>query len=82
MYSCINGATTMPYTLEQDLEAAAKAGFEAVEIWSRKLDRYLETHSVEALKELLDQHQLKVASFCPYSLVGFSDNRGHIISIR
>ena len=30
MYSCINGATTMPYTLEQDLEAAAKAGFEAV----------------------------------------------------
>ena len=58
MYSCINGATTMPYTLEQDLEAAAKAGFEAVEIWSRKLDTYLETHSVEALKERLDQHQL------------------------
>ncbi len=82
MYSCINGATTMPYTLEQDLEAAAKAGFEAVEIWSRKLDTYLDTHSVEALKELLDQHQLKVASLCPYSLVGFSDNRGHIISIR
>ena len=23
MFSCINGATTMPYTLEQDLEAAA-----------------------------------------------------------
>lgn len=82
MYSCINGATTMPYTLEQDLEAAGKAGFEAVEIWSRKLDTYLESHSVDALKELLDQHNLKVASLCPYSLVGFSDNRGHIIAIR
>jgi 2-keto-myo-inositol isomerase len=82
MYSCINGATTMPYTLEQDLETAAKAGFEAVEIWSRKLETYLESHSVDALKDLLDQHHLKVASICPYSLVGFSDNRGHIIGIR
>lgn len=82
MYSCINGATTMPYTLEEDLEAAAEAGFDAVEIWSGKLDTYLESHSVDALKELLEKHRLKVASICPYSLVGFSDNRGHIISIR
>ncbi len=28
MYSCINGPTTMPYTLEQDLEAAAKAAYD------------------------------------------------------
>ena len=82
MISCINGATTMPYTLEQDLEAASKAGFEAVEIWSRKLDTYLETHSTDDLKIMLDRLELKVASLCPYSLVGFSDNRGHIISIR
>ena len=82
MISCINGATTMPYTLEQDLESASKAGFEAVEIWSAKLNTYLETHSVDDLKDLLDRLQLKVASLCPYSLVGFSDNRGHIISIR
>ena len=82
MISCINGATTMPYTLEQDLEAAALAGFEAVEIWSGKLNAYLETHTVDDLKDLLARCQLKVASLCPYSLVGFSDNRGHIISIR
>jgi 2-keto-myo-inositol isomerase len=82
MQSCINGATTMPYTLEQDLEAASKAGFEAVEIWSRKLDTYLENRSVDALKELLDRHHLKVASLCPYGLIGFSDNRGAIISVR
>ncbi|MBT5876583.1 MAG: sugar phosphate isomerase/epimerase [Candidatus Latescibacteria bacterium] len=82
MISCINGATTMPYTLEQDLEAAAKAGFEAVEIWSRKLDTYLEANSVDDLKVMLDRLELKVASLCPYSLVGFADNRGHIIAIR
>lgn len=82
MYACINGATTMPYTLEQDLAAAEKAGFEGVEIWSRKLDTYLESHSVDGLKELLDQHHLKVAALCPYSLIGFSDNRGSIIAIR
>ncbi|MBM3265683.1 MAG: sugar phosphate isomerase/epimerase [candidate division Zixibacteria bacterium] len=82
MYTCINGATTMPYTLEQDIESAARAGFEGVEIWSRKLDTYLETHSVDALKELLGRHRLRVAALCPYSLIGFSDNRGSIIAIR
>ncbi len=73
MYSCINGATTMPYSLEEDLTVAAQAGFKAVEIWSRKLDLYLDTHEVEELKSQLDLHNLKVASLCPYSLIGFSD---------
>ena len=82
MYSCINGATTMPYALEQDLEAAAKAGFDAVEIWSRKLDAYLENHDVAELKALLDSHGLRAASLCPYSLVGFSDNREQLRTIE
>ena len=82
MYSCINGATTMPYTLEQDLEAAAKAGFDAVEIWSRKLDMYLENHDAAELKALLDSHGLRAASLCPYALVGFSDNREQLRTIE
>ena len=82
MYSCINGATTMPYTLEQDLEAAAKAGFDAVEIWSRKLDAYLKIHDAGALKALLDAHGLRAASLCPYGLVGFSDNREQLQAIE
>ena len=81
MYSCINGATTMPYTLEQDLEAAAKAGFDAVEIWSRKLDTYLETHDTAELNALLDAQGLRAASLCPYGLVGFSDNSNELDSI-
>lgn len=82
MYSCINGATTMPYTLEQDLAAAATAGFEAVEIWSRKLDAYLEDHDTSELKALLDSHGLRAASLCPYGLVGFADNREELESIE
>ena len=82
MFSCINGATTMPYTLEQDLEAASKAGFDAVEIWSRKLDAYLENHEATELKALLDAHGLRAASLCPYGLVGFSDNRAQLQEIE
>lgn len=82
MHACINGATTMPYSLEEDLAAAAQAGFEGVEIWAAKLNTYLESHTVDDLKGLLDHHHLKAASICPYGLVGFSDNRGHIIAIR
>ncbi len=82
MYSCINGATTMPYTLEQDLEAAAKAGFDAVEIWSRKLDTYLESHDAGDLRALLDGYGLRTASLCPYALVGFSDNREQLRTVE
>lgn len=82
MYSCINGATTMPYSLEQDLEAAAKAGFDAVEIWSRKLDAYLQDHGTAELKARLDAHGLRVASLCPYGLVGFSENSKELDSIE
>lgn len=82
MYSCINGATTMPYSLEQDLAGAAKVGFDAVEIWSRKLDAYLENHDAAELKALLDSHGLSAASLCPYGLVGFSDNRKELETIE
>ena len=82
MYSCINGATTMPYTLEQDLQAAGKAGFDAVEIWSRKLDTYLQDHDTTELKARLDAHGLRAASLCPYGLVGFSDNSNELDSIE
>ncbi|MBI4552922.1 MAG: sugar phosphate isomerase/epimerase [Candidatus Latescibacteria bacterium] len=72
----------MPYSLEEDLAAAEKAGFEGVEIWASKLNKYLESHTADDLKALLDRHHLKAASICPYGLVGFSDNRGHIIAVR
>ncbi len=75
MKSCINGATTMPYSLEQDLQSAAEAGFEAVEIWAPKLEKYLETKTVQDLKNQLKDYNLKAASLCPYGLGAFGEDK-------
>jgi 2-keto-myo-inositol isomerase len=53
MQSCLNGATTMPYSLQRDIEAAAQAGFEAVELWGAKFDDYFAAHTVVELDEML-----------------------------
>jgi sugar phosphate isomerase/epimerase len=63
--TCINGATTMPYPLEEDVRSAAEAGFEAVELWWRKLPAYLERHTSAELRRDLDARGLKVAALCP-----------------
>ncbi|MBM3243203.1 sugar phosphate isomerase/epimerase [Candidatus Poribacteria bacterium] len=76
MKPCINGATTMPYTFEQDINSAGDAGFEGVEIWSAKLNKFLETHSVEAAKALLDKNNLQAAALCPWSFCFFGDIEG------
>src|SRR5690606_36588097 len=58
----INGATTMTADLKTDIRAAAAAGFELVELRSNKLYDYLETHTVEELKALLDETGVEVLS--------------------
>jgi len=65
MRLCFNGATTMPYPLETDVEIAAKAGFEGLEIWIGKLEKYLEIKTEGDLIELIGMHGIKIASMCP-----------------
>ncbi|MCY4021032.1 MAG: sugar phosphate isomerase/epimerase [Chloroflexi bacterium] len=74
MKSCINGATTMPYSLEQDVAAAARAGFEGVEIWWDKLVAYLDKHSVSDLKQLLDSSGVIPTGICPLRIWPFRDS--------
>ncbi|MYD09859.1 MAG: sugar phosphate isomerase/epimerase [Chloroflexi bacterium] len=74
MKSCINGATTMPYTLQQDIAAAAQAGFAGLEIWWDKLAAYLETHSTADLKQLLESSGLIPVSICPLRIWPFRDS--------
>ena len=74
MKSCINGATTMPYSLEQDIAAAAQAGFEGLEIWWDKLVAYLDDHSPGDLKQLLENNDLIPASICPLRIWPFRDS--------
>ena len=62
MRLAINGATTMTADLETDIRSAAAAGFELVELRSNKLYDYLETHTVEDLKQLLAETGVGVLS--------------------
>jgi sugar phosphate isomerase/epimerase len=59
MRTCINGATTMPYSLEKDVEAAGEAGFQGVEIWKTKLDEFLATNKKEAMFGVLNLNSRK-----------------------
>jgi 2-keto-myo-inositol isomerase len=76
MKTCINGSTTMPYSLEEDIRVASEIGFEGIEIWTEywpqfrcsKLDDYLKKHDVSQLKRLLDENGIKPAALCPYAV--------------
>ena len=74
MKSCVNGATTMPYALDQDIDAAARAGFEGLEIWWDKLVAYLEDHSTDDLKQLLKDNDLTPVGICPLRIWPFRDS--------
>ena len=58
MKIALNGATTMHADLETDIKAAAAAGYDLLEIWSAKLDKYLETNTVEQLKALFSANAI------------------------
>ena len=62
MKPCISQATTMSTPLEADLPAFARGGWRAVELWLTKLETYLEGHTIDELRELLDSHGLVPAA--------------------
>jgi 2-keto-myo-inositol isomerase len=47
-----NGATTMKADLATDIQAAAAAGFDYLEIWAAKLRKFLQTNSAADVKKL------------------------------
>ncbi|MEM1515225.1 MAG: sugar phosphate isomerase/epimerase [Candidatus Bathyarchaeia archaeon] len=67
MKTCINGATTMPYPLEKDVETAGKVGFDGIEIWREKLDQYLHKYRKEDLRDLIQSFRLGVSAICPFT---------------
>jgi 2-keto-myo-inositol isomerase len=62
MKLAFNGATTMTADMETDIRAAAAAGYDLIELRSNKLYTYLENHSVDDLKRLLDEAGIGVLS--------------------
>jgi len=73
MKMCINGATTMPYPLEQDIIQASQAGFEGIEIWWDKLQTYLATHSIDNLNKLFEENHIIPVGICPLLIWPFRD---------
>lgn len=71
MKFAINGATTMHYTLEEDLNAAGAAGFAGVEIWWDKLVRFQEKQPLLRLKSILNDNALSIAGLCPFLVSPF-----------
>jgi 2-keto-myo-inositol isomerase len=66
-----HGATTMTSDLVTDVKAAAAAGFSGVEIWFRKLDAYLEDHSVDDLKALFVDNAIAPAALSSIEFIAF-----------
>ena len=61
MKIAISEITTLPAPLEADLAAYSAAGFSAVELSLEKVGRFLATHPIDALQELLHVNRLTAA---------------------
>ena len=62
MKPCISQATTLSTPFEMDVESYGLAGWSSVELWLTKLETYLQSHSVEEAKTLLEQNGLKAVA--------------------
>lgn len=71
MLSAINGATTMPYGLCEDIVSAAQAGISGVELWWDKIETYLESEPASSLAALLDEKGVVPAGICPFPVSPF-----------
>lgn len=61
MKLCLSQVTTLDSPFEADVEAYARAGWPAVELWLTKLERFLEGRSPADARGLLDRHGLVAA---------------------
>jgi sugar phosphate isomerase/epimerase len=59
MKPCISQATTLSTTFEADLSAYARGGWKAVELWLTKLETFLEAHSLDEVRMLLESEGLR-----------------------
>ena len=71
MRVAFHGATTMTSDLETDVRVTANAGFKALELWATKVDKYLETHSVDELKALLANNNVAPMTFNSIEFIAF-----------
>ena len=56
MKLAFHGATTMTSDLETDVAITAHTGYKALEVWAKKMDRYLATNTLTDLNTLFEDH--------------------------
>lgn len=77
MKICFNQATTMKHsTLESDLAACEKTGYDLIEIRLDKLRDYLTRHTIEELGEYFRAHRIKPYAFNALEFINFRDEAG------
>ena len=76
MKLALNGATIMHSPLADDVEIAAACGYDALEIWAGKLPAYLESRTLDDLRERM--RALGVVPWCINSIedITFRDSAG------
>ncbi len=62
MKPCISEATTLPATFAEDVAHYADAGCPAMEVWLTKLEQHVETHSLDATRQLLRERGMTLAA--------------------
>jgi 4-hydroxyphenylpyruvate dioxygenase len=77
MQPCLAQVCSLNSPFEKDVEDYAAGACHAIEVWLTKLETYLESHSLEAVRELCERHgvTLPVASFQGGLLVSQGDRR-------
>jgi 2-keto-myo-inositol isomerase len=71
MKLAFHSATTMTSNLETDIAISAQAGFKALEVWVKKVDHYLETHSLSDLNALFVKHNLMPLALSSLEFIAF-----------
>jgi 2-keto-myo-inositol isomerase len=61
----------MTSDLETDVRVTAGAGFGALELWAAKVDKYLQSHTVDELKALLANHHVAPMTFNSIEFIAF-----------
>ena len=62
MFPCLSQSCTMPASFSEDIAAAAKGGFSAVETWLTKLEKHLESSSVAQTRAMLDEKGVRLVA--------------------
>ncbi len=86
MLLAFNGSTTQKAKLDTDIEAAAAAGFKALEIWVAKLDQYLldwwHVPAAEQLRETFAQHNIRPISVNAVEGINFRGDQFDLVKRR